>query len=154
MQGEEPAACLVDTFGYEVGREQLAVVESVFILKRIVNLGIGHRTAVEPHVDEVCFAIHGLARRGHKHYVVDIGTVQIDFLVVFGRIIARHESFVGKRIRRHNAGSHSLLYLGKFSSHLPKRPEPVEAGFHLIRLLFSISSSRIAVERTNQLSSG
>ncbi len=77
-----------------------------------MNLGIGHRTAVEPHVDEVCFAIHGLARRGHKHYVVDIGTVQIDFLVVFGRIIARHESFVGKRIRRHNAGSHSLLYLG------------------------------------------
>ncbi len=42
MKREEPAASLIHTFGYEVGGEKLSGIESVLILKRIVDLSIGH----------------------------------------------------------------------------------------------------------------
>jgi hypothetical protein len=42
VKGEEPSASLVDTFGDEVGGEEVAAVERIFVLNRIVNLREGH----------------------------------------------------------------------------------------------------------------
>ena len=46
MQSEEPSACLVDAFGDEIGRINLAVVEDFLVLERIMNLSIRHRAGI------------------------------------------------------------------------------------------------------------
>ena len=61
-QGIEPAARLVDGFGYEVGGEGL--VKQIFIFKRIVILRKGHRTRIEPAVDNFGRALHLAAALG------------------------------------------------------------------------------------------
>ena len=61
MESEEPAAGLINTFGYEIGGINLALFKSVFVFKWIVDLSVWHRTGVEPHVDKVFLAAHRLA---------------------------------------------------------------------------------------------
>ena len=94
MQGEEPTACLVDTLVDEVGGEGQMLVDGVAVLEGIVHLCVGHSTRVEPHVDEVALAVHGLALLAHEDDVVDIGAVQVDAVVVLARHIAHDEALV------------------------------------------------------------
>ena len=61
MECKEPSACLVNTFGYEIGRIEFTRIKSLLVLKGIVNLGIGHRTRIKPHIDQVKFAVHRFA---------------------------------------------------------------------------------------------
>ena len=63
MEGEEPSARLVDALGDEVGGIDGAAIDEFLVLEGIVHLGEGHSAAVEPHVDEVRLALHGLTRR-------------------------------------------------------------------------------------------
>ena len=109
MECEEPAACLVHALGDEVGGEKAAVVECFLVFERIVNLGIWHGPAVEPYVDKIGLAMHRFSRRSHKHDVVDIGTVQVDAVVVFRGIVAWHEAFVAQGIGGHHSGGHSFV---------------------------------------------
>ena len=75
MQREEPATCLVDTLIDEVGGEGFALVNQVAVLKRKVNLGVRHRTGVEPHVNEVSLTLHGLAIVRDEYDIVHIRAV-------------------------------------------------------------------------------
>ena len=111
MESEEPAASLIDAFSDEVGRIHLAVVEQLFVLKRIVYLGVRHGTGVEPNVDEVEFAVHWLSVGRHQYDIIDIRTVQIDFLVVFFGVVAGHKAFVAQRVRFHHTGLYGTVYL-------------------------------------------
>ena len=61
MQREEPSACLVNTLGNEVGRIKLAIVKTILVFKRIVDLCVWHGTGIEPHVDQVGLAVHRAA---------------------------------------------------------------------------------------------
>ena len=47
------------------------------IFEGIVPLGIGHRPAIEPHIDEVEFACHGFAGGAHQGNAIHVGAVQI-----------------------------------------------------------------------------
>ena len=94
MQGVEPSACLVYTFGNEVGWEKTTALDAFLVLEGIVLLSVWHGSGVEPDVNEVEFAVHGFSGRAHKHDVVDIGTMEVDLVVVFGCINARLEAFV------------------------------------------------------------
>ena len=96
MQREEPAARLVDALGDEIGRvDRLEIVAAV--LERIVQLRVRHGTRVEPHVDQVAFALHRLAFRRHEYDIVHIGAVQVDIAgrVVLLRHVADLEILVG-----------------------------------------------------------
>ena len=76
VQGKEPAARLVHALGNEIGRKTMRKL--VFILKRIVQLGVGHGPAVEPYVDEVAFSLHGFARSRNQGDAVHVGAVQVE----------------------------------------------------------------------------
>ncbi len=66
MKREEPSSRLVDSL----------------ILKWIMNLCIWHCSGIKPNVDEVEFPLHWLACGGDKHYLVYIGSVEVDFVIV------------------------------------------------------------------------
>ena len=82
MQGEEPSACLVDTFGNEVGRIYRSIVQGVLVFERIVNLCVWHSARIEPNVDEVQFALQHSATLAHEPNLVDVGTMEVDAVVV------------------------------------------------------------------------
>ena len=60
MQGEEPTTGLVDTLVDKVARECDTLINQILILEWIVDLCVWHRTRIEPHVDQVGLALHGL----------------------------------------------------------------------------------------------
>ena len=84
VEGEEPTAGLVHTFGDKVGGESLGV--ELTFLAHVMNLCVRHCAAVEPHVDKVGFAEHFFAFWRNQHYAVDVGTVQVEFLVIGGGV--------------------------------------------------------------------
>ena len=104
MQGEEPSTGLVHTLGDEVGRIVGAVVHDFLVLERIVQLCIGHGTRVEPYVDEVELALHGLAVLRHEDDVVHIGAVEVNLVVVLLIIYARLEAHLLVGVCGHEAG--------------------------------------------------
>ena len=106
----EPSARLIDALSYEVGGEQLSALKDVLVLKRIMYLRVGHGTTVEPHVDEVGFAAQWLPCLADKHDVVHIGAMEVYAFVVLLRIVARHESLVAQRVRRHESSLHAAVY--------------------------------------------
>ena len=61
VQRKEPTTRLVNAFVNEVGRECDAFVDEFGILEGVMHLCIGHRARIEPHVNEVYFAFHGLS---------------------------------------------------------------------------------------------
>ena len=61
MQRVEPAACLVNTLGNEIGREYGTVVNEFLVLERIVHLRKRHGAAVKPDVYQIKLALHGTA---------------------------------------------------------------------------------------------
>ena len=97
MEGVEPATCLVDAFGDEVSRK----FGGFQLTAHIVNLGVGHGAAVEPHVDEVRLTAHGLAAVADQDDAVDIRAMEVEVFVV---------ASVG--IRGHETGLDGLLNLG------------------------------------------
>ena len=107
VQGIEPAARLVDTFGDEVGGA--AEIRAVDAAK--ASLGIRHRTGIEPYVDKVALAGHLPARRAHEEDVVDVGPVEIDAVVVILAHVCRIESLVFKGIGGHYACCNRFLDL-------------------------------------------
>ena len=75
----EPASRLIDSLGNKLRRELL--LEQVVIFKRIVVLREGHRTGVEPAVDNLRHAVHlAAALRALYCNRVDIGAVQLDIV--------------------------------------------------------------------------
>ena len=111
MQREEPAARLVHALGNEVGGEECAVVNGLLVLERVVQLGIGHRTAVKPHVDQVELALHGLASVAHQHDVVHVGAVDVNLVIILLAVVTGDKALVLVGVARHHAGSHGLLNL-------------------------------------------
>ena len=87
MQREEPAARLVHSFGYVIGRIYFSELR-IADLERIVHLGVGHGPRIEPHVDQVALAHHLFTFVGYQHDVVHIGPVQIEFFVILFAEIA------------------------------------------------------------------
>ena len=110
MQGEEPTTRLVNTLGNEVGRIDNALVQRFLILKGIVNLGVGHSTAVKPHVDEVELTLQRLTTLTHEDDVIDIGTVKVYAVVVLLTHVAHDEAFILQWIVSHETCTHALLY--------------------------------------------
>ena len=86
-QREEPAARLVHSFGYVIGRIYFSELR-IADLERIVHLGVGHGPRIEPHVDQVALAHHLFTFVGYQHDVVHIGPVQIEFFVILFAEIA------------------------------------------------------------------
>ena len=109
MQGEEPAAGLVHTFGNEVGGKHGAVFDQFLVLEGVVHLGVGHGAGIEPHIDEVRFAAHGLAGFGHKDEIVHVGAVEVNLLVIGLGVVAGHEAFVAQRVGGHEACSNRFI---------------------------------------------
>ena len=109
MQSEEPSACLVDAFGDEIGRINLAVVEDFLVLERIMNLSIRHRAGIEPYVDQVGLALHRLTAFGNQNHIIHIRTVQVDLFVVLLRIFARLEFQFLIRVGLHQPGFYGFL---------------------------------------------
>ena len=110
MQGEEPSARLVDTFVDVVGGIELALVNEFAVLKRIVQLGIRHRTGVKPHVYEVALALHGLPAWANQADIVNVWAMQVYEVVIGLAHVARHEAFLLQRILVHHTGLDSLFY--------------------------------------------
>ncbi len=108
MQREEPAARLVDTFGDEVGRK--VVRELFLVLERIMELGVRHRTAVKPNVDQVGLTEHLLARGRNQHDFIHIGTMQVETGIVFVAVVALLVG--GERVGTHESGRYRLVYPG------------------------------------------
>ena len=79
VQGVEPAAGLVQAFGDEVRRE--IAFERVLVLERIVPLGEGHGTRVEPDVDDFRNTAHGAALAIRPGDVVNKRAMQVQSLV-------------------------------------------------------------------------
>ena len=69
--------------------------------------------------------MHRLTLVVNEYDIVYIRTVEVYAVVVLLRVVARYETFVLKRVRRHNAGSHSLLY---FSIKLFERTDALLAA--------------------------
>ena len=82
MQGKEPSTGLVDTLVDEVGGERLVLVYRLTVLERIVNLGVWHRTGVEPHVNEVALTLHPLSCRRDEEDIVHIRAVEVYLIIV------------------------------------------------------------------------
>ncbi|MBG9885060.1 hypothetical protein ABE10_00360, partial [Bacillus toyonensis] len=95
----EPAARLPDVLDDEVRRG--VGVEPLPVLERVVHLGVGHRTRVEPDIEDVLDAPHGaLARRVVRvrtGQVVDVRTVQVDLAV---RIAREHAEITLQLLQR------------------------------------------------------
>ena len=106
MQREKPAACLVDAFSDEVGGIDFTLVKVLLVLEGIVYLRIRHRTRIKPYVDQVRLALHGQTALRHEDDVIHVGTVEVDFIIVFFRIDSRHESAVLIRVGLHETGSY------------------------------------------------
>ena len=111
MQRIEPTTCLVNAFCNEVSGEDDSLVELLFVLKRIMYLGIRHSTRVEPNVDEVELTLQHGATLADEPNLVDIRAMKVDAVVVLLTHVARHEAFFLERIAGHHAGSYCLLYL-------------------------------------------
>ena len=96
--------------GDEIGGVDL--VEVLLVLEGVVDLGVGHGSRVEPHVDQVGFAAHRLALRRDEDDLIDIGAVQVDAVgrVVLLRHVAHAELREG--ILLHHARGDRLLDLG------------------------------------------
>src|SRR5207302_1702579 len=62
VQRVEPAPGLAYVLDDEVGRE--VALEPLPVLERIVDLGVRHRSRLEPAVEDVGYAAHGRARPG------------------------------------------------------------------------------------------
>ena len=79
VQRVEPAARLTDVLDDEVAR--VVVFEPLLVLKRVVNLREGHRTGLEPAVEDVGNTTHGrLARRiirVRARELINEGTVEV-----------------------------------------------------------------------------
>ena len=76
-----------------------------------MNLGVWHRTRIEPHIDKITLALHGLAALRNEYDIVNIRTMQVDLVVVLLRHIAGHETVVLQRVTLHESSLHSLLDL-------------------------------------------
>ena len=70
---------------------------------------VRHRAGVEPHVDEVALALHGLAALRNEHDVVHVGAVQVNLVIILLAVIARHKALVAQRVALHDAGCHALF---------------------------------------------
>ena len=112
MEREEPATRLVDPFGDKVGGVDVACVEGLLILERVMDLCVRHGAGVEPYVDEVRLALHRAAGGGDEHDVVHIGAMQIDAVVILGRVGLGHEAVVFIGIALHEARFHGAFDLG------------------------------------------
>ena len=110
MEGEEPSAGLVNTFGNEIRRINLTVVKCLFILKGIMNLRIRHRARVKPYVDKVFFALHWLSGSRNKDDVIDIRTMEVYTVIIILIIFSRDKSCFLIRILSHDTGGNSTLY--------------------------------------------
>ena len=80
MKCKEPAPGLVDTFGNIIGREHLAEIS--LILKRVMYLGIRHRTRIKPSVDQISFTDHFLSGVTNKKYIVNKRPVKVKMFIV------------------------------------------------------------------------
>ena len=108
MEGKEPTAGLVHTFGDEVSRAR-----GVCVLERIVILCIRHRTRIEPHIDEVQFALHGLAGRRNEDDAVYIRTMEVDDRRVVVRFAVVTYDMFGPGVGFHETGLDGLVNLGE-----------------------------------------
>ncbi len=78
-QGVEPASGLVERLADEVGREVCA--EGIIVLVRPVPLGVGHRSGVEPDVQNRGVTAHrSPALLTRPHELVDVGSMGVEAL--------------------------------------------------------------------------
>ena len=75
-----------------------------------MDLCVWHGTAVEPHVNEVELAAHGLSALADEHDVVNVWAVEVDTVVVLLTHVAGHEALVLERVVGHHAGTYALFY--------------------------------------------
>ena len=107
VEGIEPAAGLVNAFCDEVGgTAEIGAVDAAES-----GLGERHRAGIEPHVDEVRLACHLPAAGADEEDIVDIGTVEVDPVIVLLAHVLRVEALVLQGVGGHEAGFHSLVYL-------------------------------------------
>ena len=83
MEGVKPTARLVNAFGNKVCRE-LAFLQR---LTHVVDLSVRHGATVKPYVNKVGFAHHAAAGGRHQHHIVDIGAVEVEFLLTVGVVL-------------------------------------------------------------------
>ena len=94
-EGEEPAACLVNGFGYEVCRE--LALEKLLVLEGIVVLCEGHSAGVEPAVYYLGYALHLLAAFGALDgHGVDVRAVK---LYILGAVVGHRPELLDRTYR-------------------------------------------------------
>ena len=101
MEGKEPPSSLVHSLGNEVGREVAPLIHHLAVLKGVVQLCVGHRPGVKPHIDEICLPDHRSSLAVAEDQVVHIGSVEIDPLVIIVRILAYDKASIGKGVALH-----------------------------------------------------
>ena len=112
MKREEPATRLVDPFSDKVSGVDFACVEGLLILERVMDLCVRHSAGVEPYVDEVRLALHRAPCGGDEHDVVHVRAMQVDAVVILGRVGVGHEAAVLIGIALHEARLHGAFDLG------------------------------------------
>ena len=112
MKREEPATRLVDPFSNKVSGVDLACVEGLLILERVMDLCVRHGAGVEPYVDEVRLAFHRAPCGGDEHDVVHVRAMQVDAVVILGRVGLGHEAVVFIGIALHEARFDGAFDLG------------------------------------------
>ena len=76
------------------------------------RLGVRHRAGIEPHVDQVGLAGHLAARGADQEYLVHVGTVEVDLVVIVLGHVRGVEAAVAERVGGHEAGGDGLVDLG------------------------------------------
>ena len=110
MEREEPTTCLVYALSDEVGGEDLATLDLFTMLEGVVYLRKRHSTRVKPYVDQVALTTHRtLAVLSHECDLIDVGTVQVDLVIVLLAVVSRGKAC--ERIDRHDASLYSALAL-------------------------------------------
>ena len=109
MEREEPTTGLVHAFCDEIGGEEVTLVKFFLVLKRIVQLSVGHGAGIEPNVNEVSLAAHGSTGGRNEHNLINVGAVQVNAVIVLSAEVSRNKTFLLQRIRFHETALYALF---------------------------------------------
>ena len=105
MEGKKPTSCLVNAFGDEIC--SLTEVGAIDLCKGL--LSIGHRSRIEPDINQIALPYHLAAIIRNEEKVIDVGTVDIYLRKILIRIVAGDKSLLLQRVGGHDPCGYRFL---------------------------------------------
>ena len=92
MQSKEPATRLIHTLSNKISRIAQTTIQSLPILKRIMNLRIRHSPRVKPHINQVQLTRQNLTIPTHQPNLINIRAMQVNTIIILPTHISRHKA--------------------------------------------------------------